>query len=161
MTTLFIDISSFDYHAYLNLTYFFFSSILYRNDVTSTYFMVQMLECKFYIMFFCIAGAIDLNSQGPGMFNGDQYILYYADVTIEMAFIIPSSRHPPSPSMSDQFVMELDSKDKNGKRASIRSKLSLDLPAHPMRLGSTSTLVSISVYAWLKSHSYIPGIQKF
>lgn len=31
-----------------------------------------------------------MSKNGPGVFNGKKYILYYADASTEMAFVVPS-----------------------------------------------------------------------
>ncbi|XP_078491272.1 ral GTPase-activating protein subunit beta [Ciona intestinalis] len=59
---------------------------------------------------------INLNDHPPGVFNGDEYLLYYADCGTEVAFIVP--RLPPG------GAVEVD-----GEESRPTMKLSLDLSA--------------------------------
>ena len=76
---------------------------------------------------------INLKTQGAGIFNGEEHILYYADATTEVAFIVPhlppsvDSSHlndadaPTTPELTDAKLPQSSSGDK--------TKMSLDLIA--------------------------------
>uniref|UniRef100_F6UKQ2 Rap-GAP domain-containing protein n=1 Tax=Ciona intestinalis TaxID=7719 RepID=F6UKQ2_CIOIN len=67
-----------------------------------------------YIINYDITDSINLNDHPPGVFNGDEYLLYYADCGTEVAFIVP--RLPPG------GAVEVD-----GEESRSTVKLSLDL----------------------------------
>ncbi|XP_039256619.2 ral GTPase-activating protein subunit beta-like isoform X2 [Styela clava] len=69
---------------------------------------------------------IDLNTESPGIFNGDKYILYHADVLTETAFIIPTRQPVTFSPMTFDSVTEVDG-DASDRKSIMREKLQLDL----------------------------------
>ncbi|CAK8674449.1 unnamed protein product [Clavelina lepadiformis] len=69
---------------------------------------------------------IDLNHQPAGVFNGEKYILYYADATTEVAFIVPSQQNVCKESAESSCSGGADLKEDESLNA---GKLTLDLNA--------------------------------
>lgn len=78
-----------------------------------------------------------MNSECPGVFNGEKYIMYYADVLTEVAFIIPTRR--PSPSLEGVTESDGDAMDEEA-----REKLQLDLSS-VHSTGSMNSNVSLRI----------------
>ena len=56
--------------------------------------------------------------QGPGVFNGKRYFLYYADAATEIAFIVPS--------LTQTTQLKVERKEGSAK-SNDRAQLTLDL----------------------------------
>ena len=65
--------------------------------------------------------SIDLNGKPPSVFNGDPYILYYADALTEVAFVVPGLKGPVPEQQPPVLLLSESAKE--------RPDLSLDLQA--------------------------------